>query len=203
MRGDANVAALSQNLPRPAARRKCLWLRRLLAPAAAAILSACAVGPDFKIPVAPEIPLTPKPLTAPGLAAGETQRFVQQLDIPGAWWMLFRSRDLDALIERALRENYDLKTAQAALRVAHANVAAQRGAFFPTVAGNYTATRQKVATGDLTSPTELGSPFFTLHTAELTISYVPDVFGLNRRQVESLEAQAEFNACNSRRRTSP
>ena len=108
MRGDSNLAALNQN-SRPPAPRRSLRLHHLLVPAMAAILSACAVGPDFKIPEAPEVPLTPKPLTTPGSAAGETQRFVHQLDIPGAWWMLFRSRDLDALIERALRENYDLK----------------------------------------------------------------------------------------------
>src|SRR6202007_3145424 len=88
-------------------------------------------------------------------------------------------------------DNYDLKSAQAALRVAHANVAAQRGAFFPTVAANYSASRQKAATADLTVPTNSGNPFFTLHTAQLTIAYVPDVFGLNRRTVESLEATAE------------
>src|SRR5262249_36625866 len=111
----------------------------LLAPVTAACLSACALGPDFKIPLAPEVPLTPKPVSAPGSAGGETQRFVHRLDIPGAWWRLFRSPELNRLIERALRDNYDLKSAQAALRVAHANADAQRGAFFPTIAANYNA----------------------------------------------------------------
>src|SRR5262249_5747122 len=128
---------------------------------------------------------------SPGSAGGETQRFAKGVDIPGAWWMLFHSRGLNNLVERALRDGYDLKSAQAALRVAHANVEAQRGAVFPTIAANYSPSRQKVATGDLTAPTNSGSAFFTLHTAQLTISYVPDVFGLNRRTVESLEAQAE------------
>ena len=162
-----------------------------VAPAAAALLSACAVGPDFKIPLAPEVQLTPKALQPPGLAAGEAQRFVLGLDIPGTWWTLFRSRPLTELMQRALRDNYDLKTAQAALRVAHANYEAQRGAFFPVIGADYSATRQKVATEVLTSSTPSGSPFFSLHTGQLTVSYVPDVFGLNRRQVESLEAVAE------------
>src|SRR5499427_105447 len=122
----------------------------MIATTAALSLTGCAVGPDFKIPLAPLVALTPKPLKAPGSAGGETQRF------------------------------------------AHANVQAQRGAFFPTINASYLPSRQKAATAeDLSPPTNSGTPFFTLHTAQLTIAYVPDVFGGNRRQVESLEAQAE------------
>jgi NodT family efflux transporter outer membrane factor (OMF) lipoprotein len=157
---------------------------------AAVWLSACAVGPDFKIPPAPEVPLTANPVKSPGAARGETQRFVRGIDIPGAWWMLFHSRSLNTLVERALRDNYDLKTAQAALRVAHANVEAQRGAFFPTIAGNYNALREK-ASADVSPPGATSSQFLGLHTLQLTVAYVPDVFGLNRRTVESLEATAE------------
>src|SRR5215471_5772718 len=164
----------------------------MIATTAALSLTGCAVGPDFKIPLAPLVALTPKPLKAPGSAGGEAQRFAHGIDIPGAWWMLFRSRSLNSLIERALRDNYDLKTAQAALRVAHANVQAQRGAFFPTINASYLPSRQKAATAeDLSPPTSSGTPFFTLHTAQLTIAYVPDVFGGIRRQVESLEAMAQ------------
>src|SRR5215831_13972949 len=109
----------------------------MIATTAALSLTGCAVGPDFKIPLAPLVAMTPKPLKAPGTAGSETQRFAHGIDIPGAWWRLFRSPSLNGVIERALRDNYDLKTAQAALRVAHANVEAQRGAFFPTIAGAY------------------------------------------------------------------
>jgi NodT family efflux transporter outer membrane factor (OMF) lipoprotein len=35
------------------------------------------------------------------------------------------------------------------------------------------------------------NPYYSLFTAQLSISYTPDVFGLNRRTVESLAAQAE------------
>jgi NodT family efflux transporter outer membrane factor (OMF) lipoprotein len=171
-------------------RAVCRRLPRVLAAhALAAQVSACAVGPDFKIPPAPEVPLAPKPLKSPGAAGGETQRFGAR-DIPGAWWMLFHSRGLNELIERALRDNLDLKSAQAALRVAHANVEAQRGAYFPTIAANYNALRQK-ASEDVSPPGPTSSPYLGLHTAQLTVTYVPDVFGLNRRTVESLEAQAE------------
>src|SRR5262249_48324107 len=114
------------------------------------------------------------------------------LDIPGAWWMLLRCRPLSDLIERALRDNSDLRAAQAALRIAHANYEAQRGALFPVIDANYSPSTQKVATANpLTSATSTGDPYFTLHTAQLTISYVADVFGGVRRQVESAGAQKE------------
>jgi NodT family efflux transporter outer membrane factor (OMF) lipoprotein len=165
--------------------------RALIVPAAAASLAACAVGPNFKIPVAPEVELTPKALKAPGLAGGETQRFAHGVDIPGAWWMLFHSRALNNLVERALRDNHDLKTAQAALRVAHANVLAQFGAFFPVLTANYNPTRQQVSSSVLIPSTPNANPFFTLQTGQLLISYVPDVFGPNVRSVESLQAMEE------------
>jgi outer membrane protein TolC len=115
------------------------------------------------------------------MADGKVQWFVHGLDIPGEWWTLFHSTELTNLMERARHDNYDLKAAQAALRVAQANYNAQQGALFPVISANEASGRQKVATADLAAPTLSGDPYFTLHTAQLTISYVPDVFGGIRR----------------------
>jgi NodT family efflux transporter outer membrane factor (OMF) lipoprotein len=95
-------------------------------------------------------------------------------------------------MERALWENHDLKAAQAALRGAHANYEAQRGALFPVVGANYLPSRQKVATRDFNAPTWSQLPYYTLHTAALTIAYVPDVFGGVRRQIEVSGAQDDL-----------
>jgi outer membrane protein TolC len=46
------------------------------------------------------------------------------------------------LPERALKNCADIATAQAALGVAQANLTAGKGAYFPTVTGNFSATRQ-------------------------------------------------------------
>jgi outer membrane protein TolC len=82
---------------------------------------------------------------------------VRGLDVSKEWWALFRSRPLTDLI---LRDNHNLKAAQAALRAAHANYEAQRGAFFPVVDASYLPSKQKVATRDFSSPTWSGLPFF-------------------------------------------
>jgi outer membrane protein TolC len=120
------------------------------------------------------------------------QRLVGHRDVPGEWWRLFRSRPLNDLMERALNENHDLKAAQAALRAAHANYEAQRGALFPVVDLNYLPSRQKVASRDFSAPTWSLLPYYTLHTAQLTISYVPDVFGGIQRQIEVSAAQEDL-----------
>jgi NodT family efflux transporter outer membrane factor (OMF) lipoprotein len=159
------------------------------------LLASCAVGPDFKKPAAPQVNgYTPTPISATSsstnVAGGEAQRFIAGQDIAGEWWTLFHSKPLNALIERSLEANPDLKAAQAALTVARENVLVQRGTFYPSIAGSFSAARQK--TSDEISPTpNSGALNFDLYTPQVSVSYVPDVFGLNRRTVESLKAQAE------------
>ena len=77
--------------------------------------------------------------------AGEAQTFAQGRDIPGDWWTLFHSKPLNDLIERSLKNNPDVKSAQAALLVARENVLAQRGAYYPQVSGSFSATRAKTS----------------------------------------------------------
>jgi NodT family efflux transporter outer membrane factor (OMF) lipoprotein len=160
------------------------------------LLSACAVGPDFLRPAAPEVarytaePLAETTASAP-VDGGQPQRFVAGQDIPLQWWTLFQSPALNALIEQSLKNNPTLQAAEAALRVAQENVYAQQGAFYPSVSANFSPTRQKVA-NIISPPLASGETLYNLHTAQLNVSYVIDVFGGNRRAVESLQAQADF-----------
>ena len=160
---------------------------------AAALLAGCAVGPDFEPPAAPDTtrytrePLSTGTASAP-VAGGEAQKFVTNMRIPDQWWTLFRSRELNALIERSIKSNPSLEQAISALRVAEENTRAQEGKFFPLVQGNFTAVRQQVAQSTPgSSPT--GAFILSLYTAQVLVSYTFDVWGLNRRLVESLQAQ--------------
>ena len=162
---------------------------------AIALLAGCAVGPDFKRPAAPAVDrytpekLPPRTAAAPG-RAGSAQRLDSGRDIPGDWWTLFRSPPLNALIEEALRASPTLASAEAALRQAHELTLAGKGAFFPTVQANLGASRNKaaVAIGPNTAGEAL---YYSLYNAQLDVSYVPDVFGGTRRQVEALTAEEE------------
>lgn len=173
-------------------------LLTLLRPASLAIgglamLAGCAVGPDYR---RPELAL-PQRLTEqpPDIAVvpdgAVTQQLVAGQDIAAQWWELFHCAALNDLIEASLKNSPDLQAAQAALRSARENVAAQQGAYFPSVAVQYNGARQKIAPL-LASPTASNAYLYNLHTAQLDISYSPDVFGLNRRSVESLQAQTDL-----------
>jgi NodT family efflux transporter outer membrane factor (OMF) lipoprotein len=150
--------------------------------------SGCAVGPDFHKPAAPTA-TTYRP-TEVALQV-RAQRFVNGMDIPGQWWALFHSPQLNALIVRALAANPSLEAAQAALRQAREQVYAQEGSFFPSIEGNFTPSRNKTATRSVSVASANGSPYYSLYTAQLEVSYTPDVFGGNRRQVENLVATAD------------
>jgi NodT family efflux transporter outer membrane factor (OMF) lipoprotein len=161
--------------------------------AAALTMAGCVVGPDFRKPAAPDVSgYTARPLSttasSPNIAGGEAQRFAEGSDIPGDWWTLFHSKPLNDLIERSLANNHDLKAAQAALAVARENVLAQRGAYYPTVSAGFSASRQTQS--QAIAPTPNANVFqYSLFTPQLNITYAPDVFGLNHRNVESVKAQ--------------
>ena len=163
------------------------------APAVLALLFVgCTVGPDFVRPAPPEVTrYTQTPLahtaSAANVLGGESQRLIDGQDIPAGWWQLYNSPALDSLVERALRSNPGLKSAEAALTVAHENLLAQRGAYFPTVSGAFAASRSKTS-AELAPTPSSGALLFNLFTPEVSVSFVPDVFGLNRRLVESLHA---------------
>jgi NodT family efflux transporter outer membrane factor (OMF) lipoprotein len=179
-------------------------MRRALSAAVAALLCSCAVGPNFKTPEAPKVTgylpegsQTPvaggavKSTTGEAGSEAEAQRYVTGMDIPGQWWALFHSQALDALVQQALKSNPTLQGAQAALRQANEEVAAQRGTYFPAVQADYAFSRQRNPTGTLQPTLNSGMPLFNLHTAQVSVSYLFDVFGANRRQVESLQALAD------------
>ena len=185
------------------------------------LLGGCAVGPDFVQPAAPGASgytvsaLPDTTASAPG-TAGAAQRLAYVHDLQADWWRLFKSPALDTLVEQALAAHPSLTAAQAALRIAQANVAAQQGYFWPTLQASYAPSRSKIAgnqggnspglqgDGSVIStqanlPASQGgtAPFnapviYNFHTAQLSVGFVPDVFGGNARQVEALGASADY-----------
>jgi len=185
--------------------------RTLLPVTYVALASSCAVGPSFHPPTAPAnagytaTPL-PESSTAAPVHGGEPQRLINDRDIPFEWWQLFQSSPLNALVTRSFEANPTVPAARAALAQAQELVRAQRGFYYPTVAAGFQGERVKVAGNNTQSSSlgiqangnNLGQPlqpavplFYTFYTAGLTVGFVPDVFGANRRQVESLAAQRD------------
>ena len=186
---------------RVAPRGLCWYARKviLLAGPPLLLMAGCAVGPDFKRPAAPATgdytAGAPSPTVAvTNLTGGEAQRFTKGGDIAGDWWTLFHSKPLNDLIEQALTNNPDLKAAQAALLMARENVLSQRGAYFPAVTAGFSASRQRQSEAIAPAPNFPVVPEefeYSLFTPQLSVSYVPDVFGANRRAMESMKAQED------------
>jgi NodT family efflux transporter outer membrane factor (OMF) lipoprotein len=183
----------------------------LLAATSAALACGCAVGPHYHKPEAPAgAGYAPTPLPEKSASAevhgGEVQHLIAGRDIPFEWWQLFQSPALNSLVEQAFKTNPTVPAAQAALAQAQELVRAQRGFYYPSVAAGFQAERVKVAGNNTQSSSlgiqgngnNLGQPvqpavplYYRFYTAALTVGFVPDVFGANRRQVESLAAQTD------------
>jgi NodT family efflux transporter outer membrane factor (OMF) lipoprotein len=157
-------------------------------------LAGCMVGPDFQHPAPPQtdayLPDTTTDLVAGGIPGSEAQTLVQGLDIPGQWWTVFQSGPLNDLIENALRANPDVQAAVAGLKVAQENARAQRATLFPTMQAGFGASQNQTPSS-LSPATGTGALVYGLFTTGLTVTYALDLWGGNRRQIESLESLAE------------
>ena len=115
--------------------------RIIVAIVAAALLGGCALGPNYKRPA------VANPETFRGQATAEAASFA---DAP--WWEAFQDPTLKALIEEALRNNYDAAIAAARVQEARANVSVARSALFPSLDYGATAGRARLPLGGLNLP---------------------------------------------------
>jgi NodT family efflux transporter outer membrane factor (OMF) lipoprotein len=125
-----------------------------------------------------------------GSGDGRRTQLVSGLNIPAQWWRIFHSAELDALVGQALKNSPTLEAAKQALRAAQEQVKAQQGAFYPSVSASLQPSHQAFAE-TLSSPLQSGNSIYNLTTTQVSVSYTPDLFGANRRAVESLVAQAD------------
>jgi NodT family efflux transporter outer membrane factor (OMF) lipoprotein len=173
-------------------------LRALSAAAAGLLLASCAVGPNFSPAPAPAVDgYLPGQLASPNPGPKgrgvSGQHFVTGADVSARWWAAFRSQSLNDLIRQSVDHNPNLQAAEAAIKIAHYNALAQRGLWFPQVVGNSTSSQILVANPGQVPviPTEGDQSQFSLVTHQLTVSYVPDIWGANMRAVENLDALSE------------
>ena len=122
-------------------------------------------------------------------ADGTVQHFSRGAEIAADWWRLFNCPKLDAVVMESIANNPSLQAAQASLRQSQDNLRAGYGIFFPQISAGFQPTRQQF------SPARFGenieTSIFSLYTLSTTATYVLDVFGGERRTVESLGAQVD------------
>ncbi len=190
--GSSQPAARALPLATPLSLARLLFAVALIA----LLMAGCTVGPDFQRPPAPNVSAytthaVATTIATANVAGGNAQHFASGSDIPGDWWTLFHSRPLNALIAQSLANNADLKAAQAALLVARENVLAQRGVRYPAVSAGFSASRRQDPPGALAPVPSNNAFLYNLFTPQVSVSYAPDLFGLNRRTLESVQAQEQ------------
>jgi len=158
---------------------------------------ACTVGPRYHSPAPPTVAgYTPEPqptttVTSPG-TAGAAQRLNPAMDISAQWWTLFQSPELDRLVREALANSPTLAEATARLKGAQEESNARTGATrYPAVNANISAQREQVDLATFGVPFPSPPPFGLLN-GSVAVSYALDVFGANRRLIEGLNAQVEY-----------
>ncbi len=167
--------------------------------------ASCAVGPNFVRPATPETDRylpgkLASPASNPGGPQVQGQHFVTGEDLSAKWWSAFKSQPLNDLIKESVDRNPTLQAAEAAIRIAQYNAQAQRGLFYPQITGNSTSADYLISNPGQVPPIPTQGPQsqYALVTNQLTVSFVPDIWGGNRRAVESLDAVTEQQAFSAR-----
>lgn len=150
-----------------------------------ALLSACAVGPDYQRPQTAEIAQYKE-------AEGWTQANPSDALARGAWWELYGDQQLNVLIEKLNSSNQTVAQSEAQYRQAQALVRSARGAFYPSVDLSLGKTRSSQGTGSSSSSlSSSSSGIRDTYNAELGVSWEADVWGKLRRGLEADEASAQ------------
>jgi NodT family efflux transporter outer membrane factor (OMF) lipoprotein len=160
--------------------------------AAAALLSACAVGPDYRPPASAALKVPARYVADPGVPV--------EADL-AHWWASFGDPVLSGLVERSLAANLDIDAAGARLRQARASLRGAQGGLLPTLGASGSVSRsigqgartvidptsgQTISTGGDT----------TVYRAGFDASYEVDIFGGIRRSIEAARADAATSEAN-------
>lgn len=156
-------------------------IRRTLATVliSATALSACAVGPNYKVP---------SPVAAGQGTFVSTEPAVTTTAEapPGDWWRLFQNPDLDALVEEALVANKDIAVASANLSRVRALLSEARSGLLPSTTVSASGQRvrdQNLANGQFFEDDQFAAGF--------DMSYEVDLFGRVRRNLEANRADTD------------
>ena len=175
---------------------------RFAAIAAALIgLAGCAAGPDYRPPAVPDAEgVTSQPLPRDTAAstgpAGAPQTFVLGGEPAADWWTGFGAPPLNELVARGLAANPSIRAARAALLSARELALAGRGAWWPAIDAELGAGRER---SNLAAAGDAGEhALYNTFRARVSASYAVDLFGRQRRLVESLDAEESFAAENLR-----
>ncbi len=149
--------------------------------------AACTVGPrDLDAHAS----LPPPPVAEDFAPTSGSAQATVMAPVHADWWRGFGSTDLDALVDAALAHATDIAVADATLRQAHELAGASAGAALPQVDASYQAQRTRVSNALSPPVIDQTQSLYTLHTAQVNVSYALDLFGGTRSRIRSARAAA-------------
>ena len=165
-----------------------------LAPVGLALLvGGCMVGPNYHRPE------TDVPAAWKELPPGWTEARPAAAASPkGDWWTVFNDPLLDAFEPLVAVSNQTVRADYANYQEALAEVRIASSSLFPTLGLTASATRERAATGTLSSVSSVsplgvggGARINNAGSLEANASWAPDLWGQVRRQIEQSSATAQ------------
>jgi len=152
-------------------------IRPLVLATTAALLAACAVGPNY---VRPDTPVPAQFAQAPAAAA-------QPVPAPDAeFWQAFGDAELTHLVEDALAANHDLRIALAHYDTANALLRGAKFDYLPTITAQGQASDARLSTDQALGARD--GRDVKSYSAGAVASWELDLFGRVRRSVEASRA---------------
>jgi len=149
-------------------------------------LPGCTVGPDYRGP--PETAVINAPAARGPFVSGAGPAFSSE-PAEDAWWRLYDSTALDALVNEAFAANTDLRMAQANLERSKALLREARAARQPTATLNFDPSYEQLSAESFLLSRSL--PALGLYDTGISVSYEVDLFGGIRRAIEAATANDE------------
>lgn len=135
------------------------------------LLAGCSITPDYQ---RPEVE-TP---------AWKSAQSIQNTEIAADWWTGFESTELNALIERALKNNNNLQASLQRIEQARADLKVAGASLLPSA--DVTASYMSGSTQAM-NITDMRNNGIPEYTADIGISYELDLFGANRAKAGAAE----------------
>jgi len=160
----------------PAAPSAAVSAVRILTACGCALLTACAIGPDYKRPTV-EVAASFKEVGdwKPTQPADSLSR--------GPWWQIFNDEVLNGLEEQVDISNFNVKAAAAAVEQARALVSEAQAGYWPTISAGVARGRSRQGAGRS----------HNTNSAQGQLDWPLDIWGQVRRSVEGARASAQLS----------
>ncbi len=152
------------------------------------LAASCAVGPDY---VRPDPPATEKYSNEEDLKQFGKQAIKQDKQVSALWWQEFECPELNAVVDRGVKNNHLLASVHMNVEQAIEAVNAGKSLLWPQLSLQADAGRQKYGAAFLGSDSKLIPPF-TYYELGPSLTYMLDVFGSTRRSIENQQALADY-----------